>query len=329
MLVSAAPSESRHRGLAVLLGIALPVVSPGCAQQERQQPGPGAPQCGNGAIDPGEQCDDGNEVSNDGCSDTCRDERFGDLVVQWAFNTGEAGQDDPAIFTSDSCLDFMPASTGTNYARLSVVTGPAPAETMVDCRPQPERHPHQRDLVETSLAGLPVGDYVFEASIVYDNGTGGVPIGGPKRLALTIPPGAMPNPPPIVVFGSGDFAPSPEGTLLFQTFFGGPDAGGCTTVLPPVAEQRLTLRTATGEVVTARTDTGLATDGVDSGPCRWPGTAAEAQRVENLPSGRYTLRIEGLTAEGSPAYCEEARVFVGAGQSNPTYSITVPAKACL
>lgn len=33
-----------------------------------------APSCGDGHVDPGEQCDDGNTVSGDGCSATCQDE---------------------------------------------------------------------------------------------------------------------------------------------------------------------------------------------------------------------------------------------------------------
>jgi cysteine-rich repeat protein len=33
-----------------------------------------APSCGDGHVDPGEECDDGNTVSGDGCSATCQDE---------------------------------------------------------------------------------------------------------------------------------------------------------------------------------------------------------------------------------------------------------------
>ena len=36
--------------------------------------GPGPATCGNGVVDPGEQCDDGNTTSGDGCSSTCQDE---------------------------------------------------------------------------------------------------------------------------------------------------------------------------------------------------------------------------------------------------------------
>src|SRR6185503_19903853 len=36
--------------------------------------GPGDPNCGNGAVDANEQCDDGNVSNGDGCSDTCEAE---------------------------------------------------------------------------------------------------------------------------------------------------------------------------------------------------------------------------------------------------------------
>ncbi len=42
---------------------------------------PGAGCCGNGTIDPGETCDDGNRIDGDGCSATCRDAACGDGVV--------------------------------------------------------------------------------------------------------------------------------------------------------------------------------------------------------------------------------------------------------
>ena len=38
--------------------------------------------CGNGAMETGEQCDDGNAVSGDGCSSACKTENCGDGIVQ-------------------------------------------------------------------------------------------------------------------------------------------------------------------------------------------------------------------------------------------------------
>src|SRR5207244_11859901 len=37
--------------------------------------------CGNGVVDPGEQCDDGNTVSGDGCSASCRLEACGNGIL--------------------------------------------------------------------------------------------------------------------------------------------------------------------------------------------------------------------------------------------------------
>src|SRR5664279_3119569 len=44
----------------------------GCAQDPSNCPIPAG--CGNGTLDSGEECDDGNNVSGDGCSMTCRQE---------------------------------------------------------------------------------------------------------------------------------------------------------------------------------------------------------------------------------------------------------------
>ena len=38
--------------------------------------------CGNGSVEPGEACDDGNTKSDDGCSSTCKKESCGDKIVQ-------------------------------------------------------------------------------------------------------------------------------------------------------------------------------------------------------------------------------------------------------
>ncbi|MDO8630242.1 MAG: DUF4215 domain-containing protein, partial [Phycisphaerales bacterium] len=49
----------------------------GCPQPVPPDDGGGggnAPSCGNGTVETGEQCDDGNTVSGDGCSATCQTE---------------------------------------------------------------------------------------------------------------------------------------------------------------------------------------------------------------------------------------------------------------
>ncbi|MFW5746801.1 MAG: LamG-like jellyroll fold domain-containing protein, partial [Nanoarchaeota archaeon] len=45
---------------------------------------PSLPVCGNGILEPGEQCDDGNNESNDGCTATCRlDDPCSDSYLSW------------------------------------------------------------------------------------------------------------------------------------------------------------------------------------------------------------------------------------------------------
>lgn len=285
-----------------------------------------AARCGDGNLDPSEQCDDGNGAGGDGCSASCRDERFGDLVVQWEFNAQEAGQDDPPTFVTDSCLDFVAPPSTTAYLHLRSTSGPSPVDVMSDCRPPPDRHMHQHNLLPLTIGMLPVGTYVFEADILRDAGGGTTEvISQPHTLTLTIPSGATLSPLPRVSVKTSDFVPVPTGTLYFTTLFGSAVAGGCSSTSPPTSAQRITLRDSTGAVVADHTDTGLETDGAAMEPCRWPASAADSQRIEALPSGRYTLTVEGLDTAGAVAFCRTSRVFVGAGSNNPTYAIVVPA----
>lgn len=40
------------------------------------------PDCGNGVVDPGEACDDGNQYNNDECTNVCTLTRCGDGILQ-------------------------------------------------------------------------------------------------------------------------------------------------------------------------------------------------------------------------------------------------------
>ncbi|MBI3332295.1 DUF4215 domain-containing protein [Candidatus Peregrinibacteria bacterium] len=48
--------------------------------------------CGNGVIDPGEQCDDGNQVPTDGCTSSCQLSRCGDGIVQYGEQCDDGNQ---------------------------------------------------------------------------------------------------------------------------------------------------------------------------------------------------------------------------------------------
>ena len=54
--------------------MALVALAPACTEEEGT--------CGDGVVQSGEECDDGNEVDTDSCTSTCRHQRCGDGVVQ-------------------------------------------------------------------------------------------------------------------------------------------------------------------------------------------------------------------------------------------------------
>jgi cysteine-rich repeat protein len=56
--------------------------------------------CGNGVLDPGEQCDDGNLQSGDGCSQVCKLEVCGDGIVQ---KNNKEECDDGNVVSGDGC----------------------------------------------------------------------------------------------------------------------------------------------------------------------------------------------------------------------------------
>jgi large repetitive protein len=71
-----------------------PGADAGCAPN---CPAEGGPLCGNGAVDPGEECDDGNTVAGDGCSATCTKETV----------------PPPGGFPEVTCKTLAPIASGT------------------------------------------------------------------------------------------------------------------------------------------------------------------------------------------------------------------------
>ena len=81
------------------------------------------PVCGNGTVESGEQCDDGNTVSGDGCSSTCQNESTtpycGDGIVN-----GNEQCDDGNNVNGDGCSADcqLPLSSVCNDAEQPVIT---------------------------------------------------------------------------------------------------------------------------------------------------------------------------------------------------------------
>jgi cysteine-rich repeat protein len=79
-----------------------------CIRSSNDAPGFCAPACGNGAIDPGEACDDGNKIDDDGCSRSCVRATCGDGIVRQDLIEGSQGFeacDDGNVVNGDDCSD--------------------------------------------------------------------------------------------------------------------------------------------------------------------------------------------------------------------------------
>ena len=73
--------------------------------------------CGNGIIDPNEECDDGNDVDDDSCTNNCNLPICGDGLVQTS--NGEEC-DDGNNDDTDSCIDCQLSFCGDGFVQLGV-----------------------------------------------------------------------------------------------------------------------------------------------------------------------------------------------------------------
>ncbi len=73
--------------------------------------------CTNGIVEPGEECDDGNQVETDGCTNTCRHPICGDGIV----HVGSEQCDDGNKVETDDCLtSCIPATCGDGFLHEGV-----------------------------------------------------------------------------------------------------------------------------------------------------------------------------------------------------------------
>src|SRR5262245_1623991 len=73
------------------------------------------PVCGNGVVDPGEECDDGNTTGGDGCSSECTNETPGAHCGDGHIDPGEEcddGNPDDGDGCSSTCKKEAPPNCG-------------------------------------------------------------------------------------------------------------------------------------------------------------------------------------------------------------------------
>jgi cysteine-rich repeat protein len=92
--------------------------------------------CGNGAVDDGEACDDGNKVDNDACTKACANAACGDGILRSDLGQGQLGFeacDDDNLEDDDACTNAcLIAACGDGIARSDLSEGEEGFETCDD-----------------------------------------------------------------------------------------------------------------------------------------------------------------------------------------------------
>ena len=122
-----------------------------------------------------------------------------------------------------------------------------------------------------------------------------------------------------VDFTYRDFATDYQGNLKWKVaWVNNGAAHGCKDAAPPVVSERLTVRNDQQQVVSARTVSpsggSLVTDGSATGGCSDYG-ASDAEVLPFLAWGIYTVKVEGVSADGQVAYCIQRQLFSTKGDS--------------
>jgi cysteine-rich repeat protein len=89
----------------------------GTASEPDGSTGPSGPVCGNGVIEEGEECDDGNPSDTDACPRTCMTASCGDGFVHAGVEICDDGN---AIETDDCLSTCVPASCGDGFVHAGV-----------------------------------------------------------------------------------------------------------------------------------------------------------------------------------------------------------------
>lgn len=255
--------------------------------------------CGNGKLEPPEQCDDGNPDEFDACR-LCVAYVPPRNVVKWEFNANAA----PG-FTSDGCLDV-------NASNVRVeLTGPSTQSRDGGCT-----------LRQVTFEELPAGLYTIAVTPLDSAGASLVTAPVTAMVEANVTPGTVVE--TVVNVGPSAWARPMTGTFYFVLRWAGMT---CTMAAPPVAQQNVRL-TIGGVPVTVSTSatTGHPSyrlDGTVDVTCV-ASTLGQAEAVDTLPFGPAQMTVVGKDGTGAVMFRGTFDTFVGAGRANPVLTLDVP-----
>ncbi|MEZ4400444.1 MAG: DUF4215 domain-containing protein [Kofleriaceae bacterium] len=255
--------------------------------------------CGDGRVDPPEQCDDGNTDEFDGCR-MCVAYIAPKNVIKWDFNAAAA----PG-FTSDGCADV--AATSVRVA----LSGPASQTKDGTC-----------SLRQVSFEALPAGTYTAAVTPLDSAGMPLVTTPATATLEANLVPSTTVE--TVVNVEPTLWARPMTGTFYFVLRWGGLE---CAMAAPPVTTQVVTM-TIGGSPVTASTssNTGYPSyrvDGTQPVTCITASTSS-AEAIDGLAFGPIQIAVVGRDAGGAEMFRGAFSSFVGAGRSNPVLIFDVP-----
>lgn len=258
------------------------IAAPGCGGSD--------PYCGDGFVDDGEQCDDGNDDQTDYCR-SCFTYLPPQTTIKWAFNKNAA-----PMFDTDGCLDMSAVNVEVE------LTGPMSVTATEQC-----------SLRQVVFDELPQGVYGVKLTPKDINDMSLV--NQPIESSFAVTTGDLAHE---VTVPYDAWARSYTGTFFFRVRWAGVD---CGAALPPVVQQRITL-TQDGVAVGQSTMSGLPLNGSAPGPCVSV-TESFPQSAAGINFGPAQIRIEGLDSGGVPQFDSTIETFVGAGISNPEFTFDV------
>jgi cysteine-rich repeat protein len=289
--------------------------------------------CGNGKVEPGEDCDNGpqNGQPGNGCSADCTfvDIHNTSLQVTWKINYQAA----PG-FTDEPCFTV----TDQGYQGYARVTLSGPVNYTDEYKCDDVSHTY----IDQPSKPIPAGMYMVTVRLIehaLPPATDTMDLTSDVSTPMAVPVASMMMANVQLNFTYDKFLNQNRmGNLFFETTGwrqpgdpdGGTDAGGpvlmgCSAA--NVIKVRFHLMRM-GQPVSAMTTTGLALDGSPT-DCHTPSGPTDSYHVMNLPWGPYEMVVGGYTNGGATqlAYCETIPIFVGAGGANPTYQLVTLASS--